>query len=163
MKKLFLFWVAAVCVALSASAQTPVKYHGEVDLGYSLGVGMFSTDRVNIHTIQGVKFGEYFSTGIGIGADYYISGQHMTIPLYLNLKGYIPTKSKATPFASLDIGTGIGVAGIFKNGTGLMMTPAVGVQVGMFKFQLGYNLQQLTESGISVGFNALQLKMGVIF
>ena len=96
MKKLFLL-LAAVCVASFAIAQSPVKYQGEVDLGCSLGVGVLSSGRVNIHTIQGIRVGDYFSTGVGFGADYYISGQDMTIPLFLNFKGYIPTKSKVTP------------------------------------------------------------------
>ena len=84
MKRLFLL-LAAVCVAAAAYAQVPVKYQGEVDLGCSLGVGQLSSERVNIHTIQGVKIGEYFSTGVGIGADYYISGEDMTIPLFFFL------------------------------------------------------------------------------
>lgn len=162
MKRLFLLLVA-VCVAAAAGAQVPVKYQGEVDLGCSLGVGALSSERINIHTIQGVKVGEYFSTGVGIGADYYISGKDMTIPLFLNLKGYIPTNSIVTPYASLDLGTGIGVAGIFKGGTGLLLNPAVGVKIGMCKVQLGYNLQQLTESGVSLNFNAVQVKLGVVF
>ena len=86
MKKLFILLVA-VCVASSAMAQAPVKYQGEFDLGCSLGVGTLSSGRVNVHTIQGIKVGDYFSTGVGIGADYYISRQDMTIPLFLNFKG----------------------------------------------------------------------------
>lgn len=163
MKKLFLLLIAAVCAVSAAFAQAPVKYQGEVDWGYSFGVGTLASGRVNVHTIQGIKVGDYFSTGIGLGADYYISDEDMTIPLFLNFKGYIPTKSKVTPYASLDLGTGIGVAGIFKRGTGLLLNPAVGVKVGMFKAQLGYNIQQLTESGVSLNFNALQLKVGVMF
>lgn len=163
MKKLFLLLIAVVCAVSSAFAQAPVKYQGEVDLGYSFGVGTLASGRVNVHTIQGIKVGDYFSTGIGLGAEYYISDEYMTIPLFLNFKGYIPTKSKVTPYASLDLGTGIGVAGIFKRGTGLLLNPAVGVKVGMFKAQLGYNIQQLTESGVSLNFNALQLKVGVMF
>ena len=155
--------LAAVCVAAAASAQVPIKYQGEVDLGCSLGVGALSSERINIHTIQGVKVGEYFSTGVGIGADYYISGEDMTIPLFLNLKGYIPTNSIVTPYASLDLGAGIGVAGVFKGGAGLLLNPAVGVQIGMFKVQLGYSLQQLTESWVSLNFNAVQFKLGVVF
>lgn len=163
MKKLFLLLIAAVCAVSSAFAQAPVKYQGEVDLGYSFGVGTLASGRVSVHTIQGIKVGDYFSTGIGLGADYYISDEDMTIPLFLNFKGYIPTKSKVTPYASLDLGTGIGVAGIFKRGTGLLLNPAVGVKVGMFKAQLGYNIQQLTESGVSLNFNALQFKVGEMF
>ena len=38
MKKLFLLVVVSICIAIQASAQTPIKYQGEVDLGYSVGV-----------------------------------------------------------------------------------------------------------------------------
>ena len=138
MKKLFLLLATTICVASSALAQTPIKYQGEVDLGCSLGVGVLSSGRVNIHTIQGIKVGDYFSTGVGFGADYYISGQDMTIPLFLNFKGYIPTKSKVTPYASLDLGTGIGVAGIFKKETGLNY---VNDEVEMPEEDFGYQEQ----------------------
>ena len=39
MKKLILSAAAAVLSVCAAQAQTPVKYQGEVDLGYSIGVG----------------------------------------------------------------------------------------------------------------------------
>ncbi len=71
MKKLFLLAVAAMMSVSVANAQVPVKYQGEVDLGYSIGVGTFSTGRVNVHTIQGARIGEYFSVGLGLGLDYY--------------------------------------------------------------------------------------------
>ena len=45
----------------------------------------------------------------------------------------------------------------------MYITPAIGLKVGMFKAQLGFNVQKLSESGISVGMNAIQLKAGVVF
>ena len=45
----------------------------------------------------------------------------------------------------------------------MLITPAIGVKVGMFKAQLGYNVQKISESGVSVNMNALQLKVGVVF
>lgn len=163
MKKLFLL-LAAICVASSAFAQTPIKYQGEVDLGYSLGVGEFATGRVNIHTVHGAKIGDYFSAGIGVGVDLYTEGgTDVVIPIFLNLKGYLPTNSKVTPYASFDIGAGIGASEYVSGLSGVMFTPAVGIKVGMFKAQLGFNVQKFSESGISVGFNAVQLKVGVVF
>ncbi len=64
MKKLFLSAVAAVMSVSVANAQVPVKYQGEVDLGYSIGVGTIELGRVNLHTVHSVKIGNYFSTGI---------------------------------------------------------------------------------------------------
>ena len=44
------------------------------------------------------------------------------------------------------------------------MTPAVGIKVGKFiKAQLGYNVQKISESGVSVNMNAMQFKVGVVF
>ncbi len=165
MKKLFLLLAVAFVAISSASAQTPIRYQGEVDLGYSLGVGTFATGRINIHTIQGAKFGEYFSAGIGIGADlYHEGGLDVMIPIFLNLKGYLPTQSIVTPYVSFDVGAGIGASEYVSGISGLMLTPAIGLKVGkLFKAQLGYNVQKISESGVSVNMNAVQLKVGVVF
>ncbi len=87
-------------MAISAvNAKIPVKYHGEADLGYSIGVGTFSTCRANLHTIQGVQVGRYFSAGLGLGLDHYHEFYEigvLAIPIYLNLKGYIPVSEKSS-------------------------------------------------------------------
>ena len=87
----------------------------------------------------------------------------MFIPVYLNVKGYLPTSSKVTPYASFDIGGGFGASEYVKGLSGVMLCPAVGVKIGMFKAQLGYNVQKISESGVSINFSALQLKAGVVF
>lgn len=164
MKRFFLLLVVAVISASSAFAQTPIKYQGEVDLGYSVGVGEFATGRVNIHTIHGAKFGDYFSAGLGVGVDLYTEGgTDVMVPIYLNLKGYLPTNSKVTPYASFDIGAGIGASEYVSGLSGMLITPAVGIKVGMFKAQIGYNVQKISDSGVSVNFNAVQFKVGVVF
>lgn len=164
MKKLCLL-LATTLFAISSFAQTPIKYQGEVDLGYSLGVGTFAAGRINVHTIQGAKIGEYFSAGVGIGADlYHEGGLDVMIPIFLNLKGYLPTHSIVTPYASFDIGAGIGASEYLSGLSGMMITPAIGLRVGkLFKAQLGYNVQKLSESGVSINMNAVQLKIGVVF
>ena len=166
MKKLFLLLATAICVASSALAQTPIKYQGEVDLGFSLGVGTWAINRVNVHTIHGAKIGDYFSAGLGLGSDIYVAqGEEsdLIIPIYLNVKGYLPTKTKVTPYASFDIGGGFGASEYAKGLSGMMLSPAIGVKVGMFKAQVGYNVQKISESGISINFSAVQLKAGVMF
>lgn len=164
MKKLFLSAVAAVMSVSAVKAQIPLKYQGEVDLGYSIGVGTFATGRVNIHTIQGVRIGRYFSTGLGIGLDYYheVDGE-LAIPIYLDLKGYLPVSEKISPYFSLDIGAGVGATEGVKGLSGVYCTPAIGVKAGMFKAQLGYNIQRISESGIGIDMNAVQIKVGVMF
>ena len=168
MKKFFLL-VVSLFFAANLFAQTPVKYQGEFDLGYSFGVGTFATDRVNLNTIQGLKFGDYFSAGIGIGLDYFhefYEGKLFT-PLYLNLKGYLPISlpvwEKSSLFVSFDIGSnratvdGTAVSGLF-------YTPAIGAKIGMIKFQFGYNMQKLSGGGVSgIDVNSIQLRVGAMF
>lgn len=164
MKKFLMLLFATTMFAGVAQAQTTIKYQGEVDLGYSIGVGDFALHRINIHTIQGVKIGNYFSTGIGIGADMYHEGDFdVMLPIYLNLKGYLPMQSKATPFISMDLGAGVGVSDNVSGLSGFYCTPAIGVMVGKFKAQLGYNIQQLSESGVSISMGAVQIKVGIVF
>lgn len=163
MKKLLVLAAAAV-VSFGAAAQTPVGYQGEVDLGYSVGVGTFATGRINLHTVHGVKVGKYFSAGVGLGLDmYHEGGFEMMMPVYLNLKGYLPTGTKATPYLSMDIGAGVGVTEGVSGASGFYFTPAVGVKVGAFKAQVGYNVQRLSEAGFGVSMNAFQIKVGVVF
>ncbi len=166
MKKLFILAVAAVMSVSVANAQVPVKYQGEVDFGYSIGVGTFSTGRVNVHTIQGARIGEYFSAGLGLGLDYYhefYEQGELAIPIYLNLKGYLPVSEKVSPYFSFDIGVGIGATEGVSGLSGLYCTPSIGVKAGKFKAQLGYNIQRISESGIGFNMNAIQIKVGVVF
>lgn len=53
MKKITLL-VIMIVTAFTLNAQSLVKYHGEINAGYSVGIGTFATNRVNVHTIQGV-------------------------------------------------------------------------------------------------------------
>lgn len=164
MKKLLLTAIAATVSLCAVHAQVSVKYQGEVDLGYSIGVGELATGRVNLHTIQGVKIGDYFSTGVGLGVDCYHEGEaELMIPVYLNLKGYLPVSEKVSPYLSFDIGAGIGATEGVSGLSGMMVTPAIGIKAGKFKAQIGYNVQQLSDSGVSVNFNALQIKVGLMF
>lgn len=168
MKRLFLTLAVAVLSIGSVVAQSNslVKYQGEVDLGYSIGVGTFSTGRVNLHTIQGVKIGEYFSTGIGLGLDYYhefYDNGELMIPVYLNLKGYLPVSETVSPYLSFDIGGGFGVTEGVSGLSGVMYMPAIGVKIKRFKAQFGYNVQRISESGIGFNMNAIQIKVGFVF
>lgn len=165
MKKLLLLAVATICVTTSF-AQVPVKYHGEVDLGYSIGIGAFGSGRVNLHTIHGVQITNYFSAGVGVGLDYYHELYDMgelVIPIYLNLKGYLPVSDKVSPYLSFDLGAGIGATEGLSGLSGLYCAPAVGIKAGRFKAQIGYNIQRISEYGIGFNSNAIQLKVGVMF
>ncbi len=146
----------------SFAQDTEIKYQGEVDLGYSFGVGTFSLDRVNLHTVHGAKINQYFSLGAGLGLDYYYSDgeSEIMMPIYVNAKGYLPVNEKFSPYASLDLGYGIGVTTEYG---GFYWSPAVGIKYNKFKFQIGYSNQRISESGIGFDMGAVQFKIGIAF
>ena len=67
MKKTLLTLIFIVGLSTISFAQNAnIKYHGEVEAGYTLGVGdeLYKNDRINLRTIQGIQIGECFSTGL---------------------------------------------------------------------------------------------------
>lgn len=167
MKKLLIAFIVSMATIFSGSAQqVPVKYHGEVDLGYSVGVGTFSTGRVNLHTVQGIKVSNYFSAGLGLGLDYYhefYDKGELFMPIFLNMKGYIPVTEKFSPFVSLDMGYGVGLTEGVSGCGGFLWSPALGIRYDHFKFQFGYTSQRISESGIGFNMDAIQFKIGIVF
>lgn len=167
MKRVSLFLSLLLLTVGFASAKGKVSYQGEVDLGYSFGVGKRASERVNIHTIQGIKVGKYFSTGIGTGFDFYYDfddSSEAIVPVYLNLKGYYPVSKNVSPFVSCDVGLGVGVTGDLDNDTGLTVAPAVGVVWGVFKAQVGYNMQNIKNIDLGkLNMGSVQVKIGIMF
>lgn len=167
MKRVSLFLSLLLLTVGFASAKGKVSYQGEVDLGYSFGVGKRASERVNIHTIQGIKVGKHFSTGIGTGFDFYYDfddSSEAIVPVYLNLKGYYPVSKNVSPFVSCDVGLGVGVTGDLDNDTGLTVAPAVGVVWGVFKAQVGYNMQKVKNIDLGkLSMSSVQVKIGIMF
>ena len=167
MKRVSLFLSLLLLTVGFASAKGKVSYQGEVDLGYSFGVGKRASERVNIHTIQGIKVGKYFSTGIGTGFDFYYDfddSSEAIVPVYLNLKGYYPVSKNVSPFVSCDVGLGVGVTGDLDNDTGLTVAPAVGVVWGVFKAQVGDNMQKVKNIDLGkLSMSSVQVKIGIMF
>ena len=150
MKKITLL-VIMIVTAFTLNAQSLVKYHGEINAGYSVGIGTFATNRVNVHTIQGVDISKYFSTGVGI------------LPLFLNMKGYLPATETVSPFFSLDLGVGIGLTKGVDGMAGFICTPSVGVKLSHCTLQVGYNMQRNSEYGFGYTMGSIQMKLGYIF
>ena len=167
MKRVSLFLSLLLLTVGFASAKGKVSYQGEVDLGYSFGVGKRASERVNLPTIQGIKVGKYFSTGIGTGFDFYYDfddSSEAIVPVYLNLKGYYPVSKNVSPFVSCDVGLGVGVTGDLDNDTGLTVAPAVGVVWGVFKAQVGYNMQKVKNIDLGkLSMSSVQVKIGIMF
>lgn len=172
MKKYILLIFVILATSLNGYAQMPTaKYQGDVQLGYSLGIGTYSANRVNLHMINSIRIGEHFSTGLGVGLDYYHEGvetDELALPLYLNLKGYYPVSPQAELFLSTDIGVSIGLTEGLSGYSGFLFTPSVGTRVKIYNdkailFSLGYHMQKWSESGFSINTDAIQFKVGFSF
>lgn len=175
MKKCILVVILAIMTAHISSAQVQVKYQGEVNAGYSIGVGSMGINRVNLNTIQGVKVGQYFSTGLGIGLDWYrglyadywerqgkADKGEIAVPIYLNFKGYLPVNDRIAPYLTFDVGYGIGLTEGLDGFGGLYLTPGAGIQLGSFKADIGLNIQRMLDF-VNVNTNALKIAVGYIF
>ena len=167
MKKILFIVTMMLVTSYGISAQeVKTKYQGEFDLSYSIGTGTFSTNRVNIHTIHGTKIGNIFSLGVGFGLDYYheiYEKRELFIPIFANVKGYLPVNDKFSPFLSLDLGYSVGATLGVKDLGGFMWSQAVGIKYDKLKFQIGYTSQELSEDGIGIRMNAIQLMLGIVF
>ena len=166
MKRLFTLIVATLLLAgISTTTQAQqTKYQGEVYIAGGYGIGSLPVNRVQLHTIHGARVGECFSAGVGLGVDYYTQDFESGIlmaPLFADFKFYAPTKGKFDPFIMLDLGYGLAIED--PSFGGLMFGAGLGFKAGVFAMSLGYHLQQLGMSGVSLDMSAVQLKLGVAF
>lgn len=174
MKKIsLLLTLVLMTIVGTASAQSKnVKYLGDVQVGYSIGIGTFAADRINLHMVNGVRINKYFSTGVGLGLDCFtnLDGYpELALPVFLNAKGYLPVSEKTDLFLSMDLGCSIGLTEGISGMSGFMMTPAVGASFKVanskaITISLGYNYQSWSAGGLlSVNTDALSLKVGFVF
>jgi len=162
MKRLTII-ICAVIMALSATAQSTVRYQGEVMAGGTFGIGDWNTDRLRLQTIQGAKINPYLSLGLGIGIDSYSQLSGSIVPIFANGKGYWPVNSRFRPFVSLSIGYGIGVSGDIKSRGGFLWAPSVGLHYRKFAFQIGLTSQHSSWRDIGYDMRGIQVLLGIVW
>ena len=181
MKKLLILTAIIVACTQICHAQSTPKYQGEANLGYSIGVGALGFNKVNLHTVQGIKVGEYVSAGVGLGLDWWrgiykdyweekgqFDSGELTLPIYLNVKGYLPMSKNTAPYISCDLGYATGITKGVKNLAGLYFSPAVGFKFNSFKAELGFTLQKVADEYVEYlyGTNAataFKISIGYFF
>lgn len=172
MKKRTVLALLSLMFAVTSQAQQVFKYQGDVEAGFAAGVGLLGFDRINLHTTHGVRFNEYFFLGAGGGLDcftnYIYDLPELSLPVYLNTKGYLPISSKTNMFLSFDIGTSIGLTEGVKGVGGLLLTPSLGFnfkirETKSINVSLGYNYQQWGDGILSVNNDAVAIKLGFQF
>ena len=190
MKKSFLLLLAMVAIfASTATAQEKkVKYHGEVFVAGDVAWAnmVYAGDKLSrnnvpiygasLHTIHGVKIGDYFSIGVGLGVDMLVGIDKeddeadlggLLIPVYLDCKFWIPTQGKVKPFI---LAEGGGSFLIYPNTIAPLYGVGVGFKVSKFAMSLGYmrdgfNVRDFFEANDNLKFyeHKLQLRIGVTF
>ncbi len=163
MKKFLLLAAFVTIAATTATAQIGDKYQWEIDLGYTIGF-KDTYGRINMRTVHGFRFNDYFFAGAGTGLDIYhgvpytksgtagTRGQ-LAIPLYLNAKGYIPVAEQLKLMVGMDFGYSIGIVGKKDNSAGstlggILVMPEVGIGYEfysgkMLTFGIGYSINSI--------------------
>lgn len=144
MKKILLIIVLATISLVSMNAQ--VKYHSELTGSYMLGR---YRSIIEIETIQGVKFADVVSVGIGLGCNML---NDISFPLSVNAKGFLPTDFPIQPFATLSVGALVSPRG---GGVPMFVNPGIGARWKKLKLEAGYHFDSYD--------HRLKIGIGIIF
>ncbi|MFI3260018.1 MAG: hypothetical protein R3Y16_07995 [Rikenellaceae bacterium] len=154
----------------TSSISDEMKYQGEVQTGFGIGTGLLAMDRIFLQTIQGVRVNENLSAGLGIGLnmimpyEFDYSLPELFMPIFVNVKGYLAVNENTSMFASLDLGGAFGLTEGVTGISGVLFAPSVGVSLnGKVNISLGYDVQKITDSILSLNMNAVTIKVGRIF
>jgi len=143
-------------------------------------VGDIRLSREGVYLINGFRFNPYFSAGVGIGLDYLYARKeesYLSLPLFADLKFYVPLSPKVDLLAWFDGGYSFGLKGEKFSGIdvdiqGLMISPGLGVNVKSserisLNIGLCYINQKCTLSyqneKATAPVNAIGMKMGMTF
>jgi hypothetical protein len=106
--------------------------------------------------MNGISVGRYFSTGISVGVEFsnYDGIEVESVPVFLNLKGYIPVSENIRPFVSVDLGVFLEWGFMGRDS----LIPAVGCAFDVGKgnnaiaLSVGYNYSYYKNVLFRVGF-----------
>ena len=157
MKKIWLLVICSLfCFAANIQAQTLQSkcYRGNVEAGYSVGIGDYDFGRVEINTTHGYQFNPYIFIGAGTGlhfmSSYKTGGMDIAlderestvdIPLFTNVRCNVLNK-KFSPFVDVKGGTFV------TNNGGLYLVASVGCRYAFnenyaLNLSIGYTKEKL--------------------
>lgn len=182
---------------------TTVKPQFEANVGFITGgklntknFGKVKTNlsRPYLELLAGVRLGDFLFAGVGTGVQYAygecnlisvatdISGKgspetwgSVSIPIYANVRGYIPTRIIVKPYISVSIGghvvatSNFSQEGYGKLRGGLLMKFGAGMNIANFNFALGLasqNLEWIDTADVTMfkaGNNAFYIEVGATF
>ena len=88
------------------------------------------------------------------------------MPIFVNIKGYLPINKRASFFGSCDIGGSFGLTEGVTGLRGVMVYPSIGVSLNnTVNLSLGYDFQKISTgvSYISANMNSVSMKIGYMF
>lgn len=139
------------------------KFRFFLESGYTFGKD--DGGRLELLTSMGSLVNKYIYLGAGLGLNYYTDGNSTLLPIYANIRGYIPTGSIILPYIDLKPGYSIGLSD--SNSKGFYINTTVGIQIHNFTVGIGYASQSISYdedyhhySDSNGGFT---LKVGVVF
>lgn len=123
------------------------RYQGEVAFAYGSAVSEGMQDlfpRIVFETVHGVRINPYLFAGVGLGINYFykdiyfsngwniyeLGNSGTVLPVFANVKGYLPVSRKAALNLSWDLGAAIGIGGYFNEGTEFYTSIGPGVTFG---------------------------------
>lgn len=153
MKRILLLF-ALVCAVFGASAQSPESgYRSYVDLGHSFATkgDTYYYDRSESHfdvsTSHGYMFNKTFYVGGGVGLTsmYSWGFEILALPVFADVRGYLPTKGVARPYVGLRTGVSCGLTLVIGGptmSTGFYLNPSLGVEIDRVDLSLSYVKQE---------------------
>ena len=123
------------------------RYQGEFAFAYGLAVSEGMGDlvpRIVFETVHGVRINPYLFAGVGLGINYFykdlyffdgwdiyeLGNSGTVLPIFANVKGYLPVSRKVALNLSWDLGAAIGIGGYFNGGTEFYTSVGPGVTFG---------------------------------
>lgn len=133
--------------------------------------------RIVFETVHGVRINPYLFAGVGLGINYFYKDLYIynywgsilegyrggiVLPVFANVKGYLPISRKVALNLSWDLGAAIGIGGYFNEGTEFYTSIGPGVtfgrQSGGVRGDFSIRFQHMGE-----GLNAILFRIGIGF
>ena len=140
-------------------------YRGFVDVGYTIGTGVFGLDRFEFSTTHGYQFIPCFYAGVGVGVHYYPDADAAEIPIYADLRADL-LKRSICPFIDMKIGYTV------YEDTGFYLNPMAGVRFAVgsraaVNFGIGYTMQRIEfdyyDYSDSINIGGFSMRLGFEF
>lgn len=105
-----------------------LKYKGNIEGGYTVGVGDYDINRTDISTSHGILMYGYLFSGIGVGWNYYHKSETSYVPLFIDIRtDLVETSKDIIPLIGIKGGYSFNASDNFEK-IGAFINPFLGVK-----------------------------------